>query len=873
MTVSLSSSRPEQSRMPDATEGAPAGKDGVAARTAIGTPQIRPGTTPGPSSHSSSNFPSTTEVGPSSAGAVLAGGKGVVTQGHRSPRQASTTTSNGSAASGEFKFGKLKVGADELKQLGATVNGESFEWLMVSRGKTAVQDDLVNRIQFGDAQVESALKATDNKRTLEILSGVAIERSSSAPLVQRRTDVPATRVTVGDLVNQKMLPISGAEVGKKMGTNPVKMFLPGEALVQHTGVGVQIYGVMRNLADLGDALQKGETAAAVIAAGAAAGEVGSAGLEYSLPKLGTYLGRNDIPALNRFNNSKLGKRFGGTVTASAGAGKLLSRGASLAGVAVSLPWEVASAAQSFINAGKTTGRQRQDHYVEGGLAVTSALTTIGLTGAALGGVSAAGPIGVAVGASLAAGAQIYKSVREVEDLGKHTELTAFERLDAGWRGFVGHRQSQEVVDRAAVGAADQRYRTEMTNHMQGLLDKFGYKSAIFGDAEVKARPPEVLGTTRYPNGKSGMLTEHRLKQLPAAVSPNTADDNIDASGDDKINNVVTAAPKANPNARDAVLWNTGHGNDTLRGRTHVPNYFELASGRKTVTGGNADDVFNLTKLPGAGSSFDGGDGSDTLSLNPASSPSGTSSQWTPAQTRVILPADDHALGTLEHGDIELATLRSVENVSTQAGGRTRVIGNAKDNVFMMNGADVVKGGDGNDTYFIEGAGIKFIEPGAGANRYRVKPGTKSVIVDQPRGTDGQPSGGSARVELGYGVGQMNVLARGEDLVIETKGGERLILRGVREDDGNGGWRPAQPDGNLVIVTADKLAITPDLHHAAGTSRKVELLMENLSDFERRTSAPRADDLTVEEANEANAHDVEPPIPNLLASLPAAADRR
>ncbi|AJJ62295.1 hypothetical protein [Yersinia aldovae] len=134
-----------------------------------------------------------------------------------------------------------------------------------------------------------------------------------------------------------------------------------------------------------------------------------------------------------------------------------------------------------------------DYKVNGSLAVIGAAVSI-ITAVALAlGLSAAGPIGIAIGAGIMVGGMIYNAVRQVEYIKNKIELTGLETFSTGARLFLGMEPSQEIQERLMAKVLNESI-TESANYI------FKKRSRLMGADNL------VFAVEKYDGAREKMYT-------------------------------------------------------------------------------------------------------------------------------------------------------------------------------------------------------------------------------------------------------------------------------------------------------------------------------------------------------------------------------
>ena len=205
-------------------------------------------------------------------------------------------------------------------------------------------------------------------------------------------------------------------------------------------------------------------------------------------------------------------------------------------------------------------------------------------------------------------------------------------------------------------------------------------------------------------------------------------------------------------------------------------------GTDTLRGGDGNDYL----IDGAGTTFDGGDGVDTVDLSALTG-------------RVTVDLNDGGAGGGYAG--HAATFTGIENLilnvaDTSAGAASSVKGNDSDNVIVGSGrddnisggagADTISGNDGDDT-IDGGAGADVLSGGAGNDTLKLSVGGAASLIHTVNLTTNTVSGGELDGDTISGF--ENVTAAHNSTARFTGDGNANILTGSNNDDilrGEGG---------------------------------------------------------------------------------------
>ena len=626
---------------------------------------------------------------------------------------------------GPLRIGEVLVSRVELKALGAIVNGEPIS-AVNSQLKTPDQAFL-DGLNFNAAKVEARLKSSeiaDSGVVATLFFELACKRSVDAsPMF-----VSAEPLAPGSAM-ERLNKLGNA--AQKLDIHRVESFenAPGwvskskSYLTSGAGVGLQAYGIYSGYMGMIDAIKKGETLEAVYQGGSIAAEFASLILEQGLAKGGEALLHSSAVVFKRFPLTS--------------AGKYLKRGSGLLASVITLPFDVIDAVKSLNAAAASQGKEAQDHYVSAGFSIAGASITVILGVAALAGyASVAGPLGLAAAALLISGIMIYQAARVVDDIDDYIELTAHERLRSGWFAFTGQELDKEVMDRFKISKAYSDSSRQLEASSKALLDG-AYKNfvehIVNGSFSVELKPVKHW---RYQWNESAGEQAFKIESETVIKG---GDDVIDAR--DGLPADLKGSVKGEPGDKKGIFWNLGDGNDQVVGVKARPNHFTFREGHKALTGGDKDDTFylesteaelNRTTAPAHSSVLDGGEGADTLIFQgsrPVTDTHHVGYNVNLQSGKVALRS--HAPGA---GDVEIAQIKSFENLSTMRNGLSRVTASDGAERISANGSDHIDAGGGDDTVAIRGVDCR-VDGGSGVDRYFVAAtSARATIVE-----DGQAS--------------------------------------------------------------------------------------------------------------------------------------
>ncbi|MGW8463200.1 calcium-binding protein [Pseudomonas sp. CLCA07] len=612
---------------------------------------------------------------------------------------------------GPLRFGDLSVSRVELHSMGALLNGEIITGSLTYFAEP--DQAFIDALEFDPVKVEHRIKTVETDQThlpATLLFEIATKRSiSAAPLLKQpepgRSAVPLERI--GSLLKTaQRLDIQKISLPAHLPDWVDKTKSHGMASM---GVGLQAYGLYSALIGTTDALKKGHWDEAAVNIGGGVAEIGSLIVERGLAKTGEAMIRSGAKTFELFGRTTVGQ--------------LLSRGAGLFASVLTLPFDLYTAIKSFNDAANAQSKTAQDLYVNGALSLTSAGVSTILGCAALLGFKAAGPVGIAAAAILIIGAKVYSAARVVDDIDDYIELTVHERWRTGWLAFTGQDLDQEVADRFSVAKTYSDYASALETTSAGWL-KNELRDSV--EAVVNGRFEVTLQPTRYQKfqwdaegGESPYITVN----VPAIKE---TDDVYNAR--EGLSPGTPGVVAGETGAGKGILWALGAGNDSIVGVQDKSNYFNYASGTKSLTGGDLDDSFlfqsaaeGLKKTPAAEhvSSLNGGAGIDTLSLQGRHVPVRHGPDDN-AYTGYDIDLKNGTLGLrLPEADatpILHSTLDSIEKVETLAGASNRVTGSDQTDTIVASGNDSIDAGAGDDQIFIRGNECQ-VNGGSGVDSY------------------------------------------------------------------------------------------------------------------------------------------------------------
>lgn len=633
---------------------------------------------------------------------------------------------------GPLHIGELTITRVEMKAMGAKVNGEAMS---AQNSNFKLPDQaFLDALSFNPAQVEARIKSvdtTDSSKVATLFFELACKRSTNAshlfvasePLVagspMERFDNlvgSAQKIDIQRLDSLEHMP---------SWVNRTKSYLQSGA-----GVGLQAYGIYSGMLGIAEAVKVGDLGEAAFNAGAITSELGSLILEQGLTKGGEAMFRSGGAVFNRFPVTSVGKT--------------LSRGAGLFACVITLPFDITGAVKSFNAAAASTGKEAQDHYVNGALNVASAGISVTLGLAALAGFgSAAGPLGLAAAAVLILGAEIYRAARVVDDIDDYIDLSFHQRLRSGWFAFTHQELDQDVMDRYKITKAFSDHEQILESSAKDLLAG-AYKNyvehVVNGSFAVQLRPVKIW---HYQWDESVGEKPYKVQNEPMIVTTN---DTVNAR--DGLPADLQKVVSGELGKDKGVLWRLGDGHDQIIGVKDKPNYFSYRADPKILTGGDKNDEFyfettdtDLDRVvkPSRISVLNGGQGTDLLAFEGSRPPHDThhSGYDVNLQTGTVTLRG----GNPSTEEIPVANIQDIENISTLHLGSNRVTGSDAANRIVANGNDYVAAGAGDDTIFIRGSYCS-VEGGSGADRYYIADSAVQTTIIE----DGQQT---SHIEFGW----------------------------------------------------------------------------------------------------------------------------
>ncbi|WP_460117669.1 calcium-binding protein [Pseudomonas sp. H3_G09] len=591
---------------------------------------------------------------------------------------------------GPLQIGDISITRVALDHLGATVNGKPLNGR--NTFSRVLKRSFIDALQFDLNKVEHAIKTTTGSDTY-LLPTLLFEMASHRPL----TAPPLFSERVSDdsgpgSYHRKLMKLANAAQALDLQHvhlpkhHPRWKTLSKSYAALGSSVGIQGFGIFMGLRGVVDAIKADNTTEIAINSLGIASELGSIAVDVTVSKIATQMLTAGQHAYRDFARTRMAIRLG--------------RSGGLLGGALTLPFDIYTAVRSMNAAENATGKDAMDHYVSAGLSITSAAMTVILGAAAMAGFSLAGPVGLAAGAILAIGSQVYGAVRIVDDIDDYIELTLEERWRTGWFAFCMKDIDQDVQDRYVKAKTLLQHSVKLQAAARTLLDgplKDTTEAIVNGQFEVRLRPTRVW--------KRNWWTKQDAWESANVPEIVGLDDSIDAR--EGVTQQTPGAELGTAADNKSVLWLLTEGRDSVKGVEKKPNVFHYKSGKKELTGGEKDDRFvfdNAAALlkqganVGEHSVLRGGAGNDTLVLSGVHSGYRTDKTGydvdLPGGTLKVISPDQSADNGRKHTLHSL--LDSIENIETVDSAVSVVTGTAQNNIIKARGSDVIEAGAGDD---------------------------------------------------------------------------------------------------------------------------------------------------------------------------------
>ncbi len=745
------------------------------------------------------------------------------------------------AAGPGVRIGEVEVSRVELYKMGAHIDGKPIE------GASADDADgrkLASAVQIDYARFAAYRKSAPTdavERMANIVAEIAANRNiAAAPLISR-----ADGGRVPDALQQRLVEMgqqTAALQALERSGNPLPAdFFSAESSAKAgatnaAGLGFRAFSTYQGLRSGIESLEQGDTTAAAIGLGAVAADFVGEGAEYALNRAAQEIISSKAASIVGFKTSSVGK--------------MISKASAGAGAVFSVPFDVYAAIDSFAKAGRTTGKEAQDHYVDGAFAVTSAVTSIALSAAFMARNGPSSRVALTVAGTLMSAQAIYKAVRTVEAIESHTSLTDQQKISVGLRSFLGIEPGFDVMkpylEAKYSKANEQTNRARYESFLQGPGKQY-FERVVYGSTDVEAtRVPGSVSLT--PSLWYSPIT-WLLNLIPA---PGLVTEVVATGGDDHISSKLTSwntkpvnTVEGEQGESKATFWDLGEGRDWVVGVEKKPNYFVMGGGKKGITGGDADDkvvfgadarqsleqarqVEETIALEGNPhrSLLDGGRGRNTLIFSgPLVSTYKENGQdrrvrymghYVDLKTNTVSIRTPVPLKNLNlmAGLKTLASIQSFSDVTTVANGQSILQGNDQNNLMTLNGVvDRVFTGKGANVIVINGGAIVVGE--GGFNTYLVNKGTQpnsTVEIDDPA---------ESLVRLDYSAAQVSgwTLLPSGNLIVTLTGDTYaqtriMVINNALPND-------AQDDkARPTFITNDGVMMTVSAPRTAGSSARV-----------------------------------------------------
>lgn len=717
-----------------------------------------------------------------------------------------------------IRIGELDISRVELYKLGAHINGKPIE------SQPAGDPDgkqLASTMKIDFARFKAATNSSDplvSLKATHVLFEIASHRDPTAgPLM------PSTEVHKGaDIVDKQMQQLHKvqAQIQELVRTKqpmPENFFDAGGVdkfgKTRAAGLGFQAFSTFQGLRSAIESFQKGDVAQGSISLGAVASQYAGDAIGASLNKLGQHVIQRAAPSIMGFKATSVGQLIGKVGTG--------------AGVAISVPFDIYSAVDSFKKASKSSGTEAQDHYVNGAFSVANGATSVTLGAAFMMGSASAGPIGLAVAASLMMSQMIYNSVRTVEDIDKATPLTGGQKVITGVRAFLGMGPGFDVLkpylEKKYANENDEQQQARYKAFLSGE-GKTSFERVVYGSSTVEVKQVDGKVPLTPSVWFSPLTWLLNLIPVSGKVPSVTVRDGNDRVGIDESYSSFNGKPVKQVEGElgdgKATLWDLGGGDDYVRGVENKPNVFLLGAGKKVVSGGRSDDtvVMNAnaretleraSQVEKTGSkdfspkqiTLDGGEGRNTLVFSGSLSSPGdeVGKQESVSYVGYVIDLKNNIVSiktekSNAEGVKKIASVQNFANVTTVKNGESYVQGDDQNNLLTLNGSeDIARTGKGTDIVVINGSAKVIGEDGN--NTYIIHKGSGSVHIEDPE---------SSTVQLDYTdaeISDWQVTSSG-DLKVTLNGGSPEQRRSVEFKGAFSNDPKDQGKSRPVFITSD-----------------------------------------------------------------------
>lgn len=717
-----------------------------------------------------------------------------------------------------IRIGTLDISRVDLYKMGIHIHGKPIDAQPAGdpNGKL-----LANNLQIDFARFKAWSGSGDvrfSDQATKLFFEIAIHRDPSAgPLI------PSTEVSkVPDNFEKQMQQVHkiSAQIQEMVRTKqamPANFFDAGGVdkfgKTRAAGLGFQAFSTFQGLRSAIESFHNGDVTQGSISLGAVAAQYGGDAIGASLNKLGQSVIHKAAPSIMGFKASSVGQLIGKVGTG--------------AGAAVSVPFDIYSAVDSFKKASKSSGAQAQDHYVDGAFAVANAATSVTLGAAFMMGAASAGPVGLVVAGTLMMSQMIYHSVRSVEDLDKVTPLSGEQKAVTGVRAFLGLEPGFDVLK----PYLQTQYTHEIDEQRQACYKAFlsgdaknTFERVVYGSSQVEVKQVDGKVPLTPRVWFSPVTWLLNLIPVTGRVPSVAVRDGTDRVGVDESYSSFNGKPVKQVEGElgdgKATLWDLGGGDDYVRGVENKPNVFLLGTGKKVVSGGRADDTVVMNadarqtlerarEVEKTGNkdfsprqiSLEGGEGRNTLVFSgELSSPrDDVGKKESVSYIGHVINLKDHTVSVKTEksnteGVKKIASVQNFSNVTTVKNGESYVQGDDQNNLLTLNGReDIARTGKGADVVVING-GARVVAEG-GSNTYIINKGAGSVHIEDLQGST---------VQLDYTDAQISdwQVTPAGDLKVTLDGGTAEQRRSVEFKGAFSNDPKDQGKSRPVFITSD-----------------------------------------------------------------------
>uniref|UniRef100_A0A0A9Y962 Huntingtin-interacting protein 1 n=2 Tax=Lygus hesperus TaxID=30085 RepID=A0A0A9Y962_LYGHE len=230
--------------------------------------------------------------------------------------------------------------------------------------------------------------------------------------------------------------------------------------------------------------------------------------------------------------------------------------------------------------------------------------------------STTGPIGMAIGATIFVGVEVYKAVRAVEKLDEKVHLTGWEKFTQGWRSFFGMGPSDSLRELAEEKEGNNAAVQNAIKFMKGNRDiqRYVFPSYVHVDGKlVSALNSVVHLSQRVNNIKWTRSRPDDQDGINLFCKPKGDWENVPATGTYLCENAIGVEYKKDRTGNNTLI-NLGGGVDTVKGFEESGNVFVIHQTKATMLGGNKDDLFLFPNDGDLTGSIDGMGGLNTVDV-------------------------------------------------------------------------------------------------------------------------------------------------------------------------------------------------------------------------------------------------------------------